>query len=316
MKPRILVALSTFAEHDRAPLALLQASPFDFTINPLGRRLTREEIIDLGAGCAGVIAGVEPYDERVLTSLPDLRCISRCGVGTDSIALATAVARGIIIRNTPDVVTAPVAELTVALMLDLLKRVTEHTILLRAGRWEKLTGRLIAGKTVGLVGLGRIGRRVAELLVPFGARLVGCDPAADRSWADRTRVRVVPFDEVLATSDVLSLHLSVDPQHPFKLEAAHLARLKPGAYLINVARGQLVDDRALYDALSSGHLAGAALDVYAEEPYAGPLTTLPQVLLTPHIATLTVESRSEMELQATRNVLDVLMPIVAAAARS
>lgn len=306
MRPRILVALSTFAEHDPAPLALLRSRPIEFTLNPYGRRLTRGEIIELGAGCAGVIAGVEPYDEQVLAALPELRCISRCGVGVDNIALVTAAARGILVRNTPDVVIAPVAELTLAMMLDLLKRVTEHTVLLRAGRWEKLTGHMLSGKTVGLIGLGRIGRRVAELLNPFGARVMGCDPNADRSWADRTGVRLVPVDEVLADSDVVSLHLTVATETPFRLDASRLARMKQGAYLVNVARGQLVDDLALADALRAGHLAGAALDVFPDEPYAGPLTKFPQVILSPHVATLTVESRSEMELQATRNLLDGL----------
>jgi D-3-phosphoglycerate dehydrogenase / 2-oxoglutarate reductase len=303
---RIFVAASTFAEHDRAPLEMLRSSAFEIVMNPHGRRLTRDEVIALGAGAAGIIAGVEPYDETVLSALTGLRCISRIGVGVDNIALPAAQARGIAVRNTPDVVIAPVAELTVAMILDLLKRVTEHTVLLRAGRWEKLTGRMLAGKTVGLLGLGRIGRRVAELLVPFGAAVIGCDPRGDRAWADATRIRLVAMDELLGTSDVLSLHLTVTSDSPFRLDAVTIDRMKRGAYLVNVARGKLVDEAALFDALRDGRLAGAALDVFDVEPYSGPLAQLPQVLLTPHVATLTLESRSEMERQAARNVLDVL----------
>jgi D-3-phosphoglycerate dehydrogenase len=129
-------------------------------------------------------------------------------------------------------------------------------------------------------------------------------------------VRLASIEDTLGASDVVSLHLSVDARTPFRLDAIELARMKRGAYLVNVARGQLVDGGALYDALRSGHLAGAALDVYAEEPYHGPLVTLPQVLLTPHTATLTVESRSEMEQQAARNLIDVLTPLVSGAAHA
>lgn len=306
MRGKVLIALSTFAENGSAPLDLLLASGRQYVLNPYGRRLVREEVANLGADCAGVVAGVEPYDAPVLDGMPHLRCISRVGVGVDNIDLALAAERRIEVRNTPDVVVAPVAELTLAMALDLLKRLTAHTCLLKAGRWEKLTGNMLEGRVVGLVGLGRIGRRVAEVLRALGAEVIGCDPGCDPAWASSAGVALVPLEGLLSAADVVSLHLAVPKDVAFRLGEAELGLMKPGALLVNVARGAYVDEDALFDALSSGRLGGAALDVFPEEPYHGRLATLDNVVLTPHVATLTQESRLRMETEAVANLLDCL----------
>lgn len=303
---RILVATSAFSQEGPEPRRELEASGIAFDVNPLGRRLTPEEIVAQGAAATGIVAGVEPYTAEVLAALPRLRVISRVGVGMDSIDRDAAAARGIVIRSTPDAVAQPVAELTLAMIFDLMRHLTTHTTEMRARRWTRTAGGLVAGKTLGIVGLGRIGRRVAELAGVVGMTVVGSDLSPDRDWAARVGVGLTDVPALLAAADVVSLHLAASADAPFVLGEAEFAQMKPGARLVNVARGALVDEAALVAALDSGHVAGAALDVYREEPYSGPLCDASNVVLTPHVATLTAESRVMMELQAVRNVIESL----------
>ena len=306
MGKKIFVALSTFAEYGREPLWLLDRSGIGYSMNRLGRRLIREEIVDLGKGAAGIIAGVEPYDAPVLERLPELKCISRCGVGVDNIDLDLAQKRNIVIRNTPDVVVRPVVELTIAMIFDLMRKLSLHTCRMWRREWKKTAGNLLAGKTVGILGLGRIGRNVSETLVKLDAKVIGTDIHPDNAWAEKNGVRVVSLNELLVKSDILSLHLSVLPQNPFVLGREEIALMKEGAWMVNVSRGNFVDETVLFDALKSGRLAGAAMDVFPEEPYTGPLCNLDNVIMTPHVATLTKESRMQMETEAVQNLLETL----------
>lgn len=306
MADKIFVALSTFAEYGDDPLNILKESAIPFELNPLGRRLVREEIIELAADATGIIAGVEPYDRPVLENLPNLRCISRCGVGVDNIEAPVAEQRGVAIRNTPDVVIQPVAEIALAMIFDLMRKLTFHTALLKSRRWEKAAGNLLVDKTVGIMGLGRIGKRLAEMLGALGVRVIGTDLNPDTAWAEKTGVEYVSENELLRQADILSLHLSVIAGNEFTLDSGRIASMKPGAWVINVGRGSLVDDGALAGALASGQLSGAGLDVFENEPYDGPLCDLDNVVMTPHVSTLTVESRVQMELEAAQNLVNSL----------
>lgn len=306
MKKKIFVALSTFAEHGRSPVELLEGSGFDYSINTLRKRLSREEIVELGKDAEGIVAGVEPYDDFVIDRLPRLRCISRCGVGIDNIDTRKASEKKIVIRNTPDVVIQPVAELTVAMIFDLTRKLSFHTGLLRAKRWHKEAGNLLFGKKVGVLGLGRIGKKVAEIMLKLDTEVCGTDLRPDKAWADRVGVKIVSLDELLRSSDILTIHLSTVEENPFRMGAEEIAAMKAEAFLINVSRGQMVDETALYDALKNGRLAGAALDVFPQEPYTGKLCELDNIVMTPHIATLTKESRVRMEEEAVRNAIESL----------
>lgn len=303
MKPKIFVALSTFAEYGDEPLSLLDQCGLNYSVNRLGRRLVREEIIEMGKDCEGIIAGVEPYDDYVLDHLPKLRCISRCGVGMDNISREKAIGLGISIRNTPDVVILPVVELTIAMIFDLLRRLSYHTNLLRLKRWEKKAGNLLAGKKVGIIGLGRIGKRVAETLTKLGTEVYGSDISPDHRWAKNAGVRVVSTDQLLRECDIVSIHVSVLGDRKLVLGKEEIESMRQDSFLVNVSRGELVDEIALYEALQSNHLAGAALDVFPKEPYDGPLCELDNIVLTPHVATLTRESRVQMETEAVRNLI-------------
>lgn len=304
MKPKILVTLSTFAEIDRTPLMLLEESGLSYSLNKLGRRLIRQEVIEMGKDCEGIIAGVEPYDDDVLNRLPKLRCISRCGVGIDNISVATAKQKGIVVRNTPEVVVLPVVELTVAMIFDLLRKLTFHTQLLRARRWEKKIGSLLSGRKVGVLGLGRIGKKVAEILIKLGADVYGADLSPDMQWAKNNTIKILSNEELLKKCDVVTIHVSIQGNDRFVLGEKEIRSMKPGALIVNVSRGEVIDEKVLHRALKSNRLGGAALDVFSREPYDGPLCELDNVILTPHVATLTEQSRVEMEIEAVKNLIE------------
>lgn len=301
----VYIAVQQFCDDDQAPLEILRQAGLEVRRNTLGRRLRRDDMPTALREADAVIAGVEPYDAAVLASLPSLRCISRCGTGTDSIDLAAARRQGIAVYRTLEEVVAPVAELTVAMMLALARNVPRHMRDMGSGVWQKRTGVLLSEWTVGLIGFGRIGRAVERLLRAFGPRILIADPAVGPARVP-AGVAVHSLDELLAASDLVSLHAERRREDGVLIGADQLARMKPGSYLVNTARGFLVDERALYGALTSGHLAGAALDVFEQEPPTGPLVQLPQVLCTPHVATLTRASRAAMERRCAQNVLDWL----------
>lgn len=300
----IYVTLSTFAEFDASPLNRLRQSGVPFSLNTTGKRVTPEQLLAEGRGATVLIAGVEAYDAPTLERLPALRCISRCGAGVDAIDLAAARQRGVAVLNTPDVPTQAVAELALSMMLALSRQLVRQSSLVQKRQWTRLEAHLLSGRTVGLIGLGRIGRRVAALLAPFRVRLLATDPGF--RGAAPAGIELVGLTQLLTESDVVSVHAAGSAGSALVLGQAELGRMKHGALLVNVARGGMVDESALVRALETGRLAGAALDVYPREPYTGPLCDLPNVVLTPHSATLTVETRVAMELECVDKALRFL----------
>lgn len=301
-RPVVYVTLSQFCEQDERPRRVLEEAGLDVRLNTLGRRLRREELPDLLREADAVVAGVEPYDAKVLAVLPRLRCISRCGVGTESIDLEAARRQGIRVYTTTDEVVEPVAQLTVAMILALARNLPQHLSDFRAGQWVKRRGVLLSEWTVGLVGFGRIGQAVERSLRVFGPRLLVADP--NRRPAEMpVGVELASLDHVLSRADLISLHATRRPEEGPLLGAREFSTMKPGSCVVNTARGFLVDEAALYDALVSGQLAGAALDVFAQEPYTGLLGQLPNVVCTPHVATLTTASRILMERRSAEQVV-------------
>lgn len=302
----IYVTLSTFAEYDEGPRRLLEESGVPFRIHDTGKRITTPELLAGGRDAAVVVAGVEPYDRATLDALPALRCISRCGVGVDAIDLDAAREKGIAVLNTPDPPTNAVAELALSMMLSLCRNLPRQAVAARARQWTRLEAHLLGARRVGIIGLGRIGRRVAQLVRAFGAEVWAADPAPDKDWCDRAGVRIVALDAILGGCDVVSIHAARSSAAPLRLDRDAIGRMRRGAILISLGRGDMVDETALHDALVSGHLFGAGLDVYSSEPYDGPLCGLDNVVLTPHAATLTVETRSAMERECVANALAFL----------
>ena len=298
----VYVAVQQFCETDDRPRQPLPEAGFELRHNNLGRRLRRAEMTELLRGADAVIAGVEPYDEALFAALPRLRCISRIGVGTDAIDLAAAQRREIAILTSGEEVVEPVAQMTVAMMLALARNLPLHLHDVRAGEWKKRTGVLLSEWTIGLLGFGRIGRAVAHGLRAFGPRIVVTDPCLTAEGVP-SGVQAVGLERLLAESDLVSVHASRPAAEGALIGERELGLMKPGSYFVNTARGYFVDESALAAALRNGRLAGAALDVFGEEPYRGPLAAMPQVLCTPHVSTLTRASRAAMELRAAENVI-------------
>ncbi len=305
---QLLVAVSTssFVRPDGRPLARLAAAGFEVRTNPFGRTLTPAETIELLAGAVGLIAGNERLGAEGLVAAPALRAIARCGAGLDNVDLAAAAARGIAVRAATGAHAQAVAELALAGMLAVLRQGAAADRRLRAGEWRKPMGSLLAGRTVGIVGLGRAGKALARLLAPFGATLLACDPVEDAAFAASHGVQYRALEALLRESDVVTLHLPYGEDVHHLLDGARLRAMKPGAVLVNTARGGLVDEEALLAALDDGHLAGAHLDVFEEEPYEGPLASCETALLTPHLGSYAAEARAAMELEAVENLLEAL----------
>jgi D-3-phosphoglycerate dehydrogenase len=300
----ILISTSSFARYSREPLNRLEGWGASYRLNAKGRKLTEEEIAPLLGDVDGLIAGTEPLTRNVLRQAPRLKVISRCGTGLDNVDLDAAAELGIGVRNTPEAHVDAVAELTLAAILDVLRHVTESDRGVRNGVWRKLMGRLLRGKTVGLIGLGRVGRRLIELLEPFEVAILATDPREDREYADGRGVEYVGLDELLERADIVSLHCPYSKGIRHLLDAGRLGRMRPGAVLVNCARGGLVDEDALAEALRSGSIGGAHIDTFEREPYEGPLTQVHNVTLTPHIGSYAVEGRVRMEREAVENLIE------------
>ena len=296
---RVAIGPSSFAAQDETPTRMLEDAGVEIVPNPFGRRLTEEEIIRQLDGVDGLIAGLEPLNRRVLASAPQLKAIARVGIGMSNVDLEAAEEYGIKVSNTPEGPTEAVAEMTVAALLALCRGLLPANAALHAGTWQKRIGLGLKGTKVLLVGYGRIGRRVGRLLRAFGAEILVTDPfLSEDSLEEGTRL--VSLDEGLREAQVVSLHAS---GAQCLLGAREFAQMRDGVVLLNSARGELVDEDALIEALDNGKVGAAWLDVFWEEPYQGRLTEVDQVLLTPHISTYTRQCRLSMEVAAVKNLL-------------
>lgn len=301
---KIAITTTTFGKLDTSPLQLLKDSSLEVVLNSYGRRLNQKELIKLTRNTIGLIAGTETLDSNILNQLPKVKVISRCGAGMDCVDLESAKKLGIKVFNTPDGPTLAVAEFTIGLILSLLRRISLMDREIRDNLWKKRMGTLLSGKQVGIIGFGRIGRKVAELLKAMDTEIYYTDPAVKEKEAGE--FMRVGLKDLLKNSDIISLHLSYSKENFRLLGKKELSLMKQGSFLINCSRGRIVDEKALYSALKKGKLAGAAIDVFENEPYNGPLRELDNVILTPHIGSYAKEARVEMEMQAVRNLLEGL----------
>jgi len=300
----ILITTSSFGKRDSSLLQTLSGNGLAYNLNPYSRKLTESEVSALieQHQPVGMIAGVEPLTRKVLEKAQRLKAISRAGVGMDSIDLQAARDLGIAVTNTPDAPTIPVAELTLGMVLSLLRRIHISDASIRHGEWVRPMGNLLHGKTVGLIGCGRIGSYLARLLSSFGCKILGYDPFIDKN----DKFSLVGLEKILSDSDIITLHIPYNQENHHFINAERIQNMKKGSLLINAARGGLIDEDALYNALSSGHLGGAAMDCFEEEPYAGKLKDLDSVLLTAHIGSYAQEGRVMMERQAVENLFQEL----------
>lgn len=296
----ILITTSSFGKQDSSLLQILSENGLSYILNPYARKLTESEVFELieQHQPIGMIAGVEPLTRKVLERAKNLKVISRAGIGMDAVDLRAASDLGIVVTNTPDAPTMPVAELVIGMFLSLLRRIHVSDASIRRGEWDRPMGNLLHGKTVGLIGCGRIGSCMAGLLSSFGCKILGYDSFINKS----DNFSMVDLEKILSDADIISLHIPYNQENHYFINAERIQKMKKGSLLINAARGGLVDEDALHNALSSGHLGGAALDCFEEEPYTGKLKDLDNVLLTAHIGSYAMEGRVMMEKQAVENL--------------
>lgn len=267
-------------------------------------------LAELSTADALLVRSATKVDAALLAAAPKLCVVGRAGVGVDNVDVPAATARGILVINAPTANVVSATEHTFALLFALLRRIPAAAATMAAGRWEKskFVGSELAGKTLGIVGMGQVGSRVAARARAFEAKVVGFDPYLPASRAKELGVPLLDLPELLAASDIVTLHATAGEKGQPLIGAAEIALMRPGAILVNVARGSLVDGAALADALSSGRLGGAALDVFEPEPPdpTDPLPRLPNVVATPHLGASTVEAQERVSLQTVEAVIEAL----------
>ena len=303
---KVLISSKTFGKQDKAAIEILKRAGYTPVLNPYDRKLEFDEFADLIEDAVGLIAGTEKITEDLLQKAKALKVISRYGTGLDNIDLEAAKRRRIIVCNTPDAPTQAVAELTLALILNLYRRIGEVDRNLRSDKWSPLLGKLLFGKTLGIIGLGRIGKALVKLVQPFELKIIIHEPYPDSEFISSHGIELASLEKVLAESDIVTLHTPLTEETYHLIGKGELALMKPEAAILNTARGSLIDEEALIETLEKGTIGGAALDVFDDEPYHGKLKNFDNVILTPHIGTYTVETRIRMEREAVENLLNAL----------
>lgn len=305
---RVLVTPTSFGRDDPEIKVFLESQVGEVIYNPSGRPLASVELVQLLRGVDGMIAGLDNIDREAIQAAGRLKVIARYGVGVDAVDLQAAEERGIVVTNTPGANAGAVAELTIGLMLALARDLPAAVQATKSGGWPRWKGLALEGKTTGLIGFGAVGQQVARRLRCFHCTILAYDPLVTTAPVELAEVQLLPLDEVTRRADFLSLHCPLTPDTRGMVGAGFLERMKPGAFLINTARGELIDEAALLAALQSGQLGGAALDVFVAQPPPedNPLLALPQVIATPHMGSHTDSATNAMGWMALRDCLAVL----------
>jgi len=304
----IAIASRSFSKHPSLRKAVLESYE-NIRFNDEGASLSGQSLIDFLKGREKAITALEAIDESILSELPKLKVVSKFGVGLDMLDLTAMERRGILLGWKGGVNKRSVSELVVSAAIALLHRVPEASALVRSGSWRQIRGRQLTGKTVGIIGCGNIGKDLAVLLRGFGCQVLAHDILIYSEFYAANGVKQMELGDLLEQSDIVTMHLPLDHSTQNMLDAEHLERMKPGAFLINMARGGLVDENKLKDMLKTGRIAGAALDVFTSEPPGDPeLLNMPNVLPTPHIGGSTEEAVLAMGIAAIDGLRTAIPP--------
>ena len=304
---KVLITTVPFGDKNRIPLEMLEEAGIEYLINPLDRKLNEKELALMVSGFDVIIAGTEQITDDVMDNGKNLKLISRVGIGLDSVDLLAAERRGIKVSYTPDAPAPAVAELTVGLMLTLLRSVHVSNLQMHDGHWNRYFGRRIPEVTIGVIGLGRIGTRVLNRLRSFGTPKLLLNDILPNSEIDRQfKVEWVTKEEIYKQADVITFHLPLTKQTKNMVRKEHLKMMKPDAILINTARGGIINEDDLYDVMKEGHLSGASIDVFVQEPYSGRLREIERCILTAHMGSMSVDCRTRMEREATEEAVRFL----------
>jgi len=301
---KVLVTATSFKAGNPA-LKRLQEFADEIVLNPKGKPLTEDELLPLVRDCDGYIAGLDFITAKVLSQCKKLKVISRYGVGVDRVDLEAAKAYGIKVCNTPGANTNAVADLAFGLILGVARKLPALDNQTRGGEWVRSTGTEIYQKTLGILGLGAIGKAVAKRALGFDMNILAYDPYLDGPYAKANNIKPASFDDIIREADVLSLHLPLLDETKNLISADVMRKMKPGAIIVNTARGGLIDEDAAYELLKSGHLGGLGLDAYAQEPPEhSPLFELENTVFTPHTASHTREAVKNMSDMSVQNLIE------------
>jgi len=303
---RVLITTIPFGVNNSLPIELLKNTGIRFTINPLNRKLTEDELAQMIGNHEVIIAGTEPITEKVMECAKNLKFISRVGVGLDNVDLSSAYRRNIPVSYTPDAPAPAVAELTVGMMLTMLRHMHLANNDMHHGNWHRYFGRRITDVTIGIIGAGRIGTKVLNILSSFGKLKLLVNDLSPRHFDYCADIKWVEKEVIYREADLVTLHLPLSNQTKNMIRYDQLKKMKQDAILINTSRGGIVNEADLARVLNEGHLLGAAIDVFEQEPYAGELRDIDHCYLTSHMGSMTVDCRSRMEIEATQEAIRFL----------
>lgn len=302
--PKVLITTVPFGNKNRLPLEKLEVAGIEYLINPLGRKLKEHELAEMVTDFDALIAGTEQITEKVMEQAKCLKLISRVGVGLDGVDLLAAKRRGIRVSYTPDAPAPAVAELTIGLMLSLLRSIHVANTQLHKGEWQRHFGRRIPEVTIGIIGVGRIGGRVLRRLSAFGSpRILVNDIRPNQQVAPELRLEWVDKETIYREADVISMHVPLTGQTKNMIRRDQLLQMKSDAVIINTARGGIINEQDLVSVMKTGHLNGAAIDVFNQEPYTGELAQIDRCLLTSHMGSMSIDCRTRMEIEATEEAV-------------
>jgi D-3-phosphoglycerate dehydrogenase len=300
---KIFVSTHPFSATSLLPMELLKKEGIEVTTNSHGRKITTYELAQDIQDADVLIAGTEKITEEVFKNAPNLKLISRVGIGLDGIDFDLCKKYDVKVAYTPDAPTMAVAELCVGLILDLARKITQTDKNIKHGIWHRHMGMLLYGKTIGIFGMGRIGKSLIHLLSSFNIKFLVNDIEPDIAFGRLYNVEFVSKEEVLRNSDIVSINIPLKEDTKKFIVLEDLKKMQKEAFLVNTARGGIVNENDLFIALSENIIAGAAIDVFEEEPYKGDLTKLDNCLVTCHMGASTVDSRTNMEVQAVEEVI-------------
>ena len=306
---KVLIAALSFSRSSHKPRQMLEKAGCELIWNKLGRPFTEEELLEFAPQVDAIIVGVDPITKTVLESTKRLKIIAKHGVGVDNIDLETATRRGIIVTNTPGANENAVADLAMGLILAVAREIPKADRLTKAGEWPRLVGTQIWEKTLGIVGFGRIGKGVARRASGFKMRLLAYDPFIDATdpFAQELGVELTDFEKLLKEADFISIHVPLTPTTTKLFNADTFKKMKPTAFIVNTSRGEVIDEMDLKEAIENGLIAGAALDVYSNEPPKDlAWLNMPRLITTPHIGAYTREANQRMGEMAADAIIKVL----------
>jgi len=304
---KALITTVPFGDKNRLPLEHLEEAGIEYLVNPLGKKLKEKELAEMVTDFDVIIAGTESITDYVMEQGKKLKMISRVGIGLDSVDLLAAKKRGITVSYTPDAPAPAVAEITIGLMISLLRSVQLSNLNMHNGNWHRYFGHRLSESTIGVIGVGRIGKAVIRHLSGFNCNRILANDLDGMSNIDiGQNIEWVDKDTLYREADVITLHVPLTSQTKNMINKDQLLMMKPSAVIINTARGGIINEDDLYETMISEHLAGAAIDVFEYEPYAGKLREIERCLLTAHMGSMSVDCRTRMEIEATEEAIRFL----------